>query len=133
MNGMHEIEDYRLYMSQMLPMMDKLTRHACAFESTHIVLSRGVKGKKEELTTTAKTTLQRAASMYRPAMALAFLLDPANFKITDIGANIPPFATLSPAMNAALKQARMHDLKSCLPARWWRRRERVWSFEACVL
>ena len=43
-------------------------------------------------------------------MTLAFLLQPANFKSTDIGAYFPPFATL--AVNPALKQVRMNDAKN---------------------
>ena len=89
----HEIEGDKPYLSQMLPIIKRFKKHALDWSAENAELTAGLNKKLQEKTVYNIVT-ERLEFAYHPCMAAAFLLDPVNFEVMDIGGVVSPFALL---------------------------------------
>lgn len=116
MDILHEVEGDKPYLSQLLPIMDKVVNNVRDFADKYPALAVGAKitrpGHSVEVSM-YEISSSRMDFIYRPCMSLAFLLDPANFVLTPTGEFTAPFAKLAPSVpferGLELRQQRMKD------------------------
>ena len=94
MDVMHEIEGDKPYLSQMVPIIMHFQRHAQDWSDKYEELSLGAKKDGDDIDVREIINQRLCGFLYRPCMAAAYLVDPANFMQLEAGGYAAPFGKL---------------------------------------